>query len=155
MLPFIISKTKLLPVRKKTKQNQKKGFFVTGDNLTTTKPRRIKSRPIKLPPIIPPAPCNCNSLHLTKIVINYAQKSRKRGASNIVLSMTAWGTASQRKRMKLPNVKLSRNLKKDRPLIYNSEAFFKKLEVSKDFCVKPVLQLVFTKASNNYLHLLS
>lgn len=136
MLPFLISKTKLLPVRKdgKEKKVKEKRFFVSGDNLATIKPRKIKRKPLKLPTVIPPAPCDCNSMHLTKIVISYAPKSRKRGASNIVLSMTAWGTTGQTKRVKLPSVQLSRKLKKDRPLIYDSEAFFKKLEVNNSFC---------------------
>lgn len=128
MLPFLISKTKLLPSRKDKKGNEK-SFFVTGDNLATIKPKRIKRKPLKLPPLIPPSPCDCNLLHLTKIVINYAPKRRKRGGSNIVLSMTAWGTTGQRKRMKLPSVKLTKALIKKKPLVYDSDAFFKKLEV--------------------------
>lgn len=133
MLPFLISKTKLLPIRKEKKPKEKpkeRSFFVTGDNLSTFKPFRFKRRTNKLPPIPTPSPCDCNLMHLTKIVINYAPKSRKRGASNIVLSMTAWGTTGQRKRMKLPSVKLQKKMvRKEKPVIYNSEEFFRKLEV--------------------------
>lgn len=134
MLPFLISKTKLLPLRIKHKENTKekkpkeKSFFVSGDNLTTLKTRRLRRNPPKLPPIA--RQCDCNVMHLTKVVISYAPKSRKRGASNIVLSMTAWGTTSQRKRMKLPSVKLPRKLVNcEKSLTHNSDEFFKKLEV--------------------------
>lgn len=134
MLPFLISKTKLLPIikekkskEKQTKEIQKeKSFFITGDNLATFKHFRLKRRPSKLPYL---STCDCNLMHLTKLVINYAPRSRKRGASsNMVLSMTALGTTGQRKRMKLPSVQLPRK-KKDIPLSRNSDQFFKKLEV--------------------------
>lgn len=137
MLPFLISKTKLLPSKKEPKKQLKikdRTFYVTGDNLATVKPRKIKRKPLKLPPIVPPAPCDCNLLHLTKIVISYAPKRRKRGGSNIVLSMTAWGTTGQRKRMKLPSVKLAKKIKeKQKPLVFNSDEFFRKLEVCSHF----------------------
>lgn len=136
MLPFLISKTKLLPIRKEKKLNEKqtkeiqkeKSFFITGDNLATFKPFRLKRRPSKLPSL---TRCDCCLMHLTKLVINCAPRSRKRGASsNMVLSMTALGTTGQRKRMKLPSVQLPRkSKKKDKPLSYNSDQFFKKLEV--------------------------
>lgn len=133
MLPFLISKTKLLPLRKEKQRKEKqkeKSFYVTGDNLPTTlKPFRLK-RPIKLTPL---TRCDCNFMHLTKFVINYAPRSRKRGASsNMVLCMTALGTTGQRKRMKLPSVQLPRKSKKrGKPSSYNSDEFFKKLEVIK------------------------
>lgn len=131
MLPFLISKTKLLPLRKDKRPKDKpkeRSFFVTGDNLSTLKPFRFKRRTSKLPPIS--TPCDCNLMHLTKIVINYAPRSRKRGASNIVLSMTAWGATGQRKRMKLPSVTLPKKMvKKEKPVIYNSDNFFRNLEV--------------------------
>lgn len=138
MLPFLISKTKLLPMRKETKLKEKqtkeiqkeKSFFITGDNLATFKSFRLKRRPSKLPSF---TTCDCNLMHLTKLVIKYAPRSRKRGASessHMVLSMTALGTTGQRKRMKLPSVHLPRkSKKKDKPLSYNSDQFFKKLEV--------------------------
>ncbi|XP_021200224.3 uncharacterized protein LOC110383732 isoform X2 [Helicoverpa armigera] len=135
MLPFLISKTKLLPVRSKHKDVAKdkklkeKSFFVTGDNLSTLRTRRIRRKAPKLPPLVRARTCDCNSMHLTKIVISYAPRSRKRGASNIVLSMTAWGTTGQRKRMKLPSVKLTRKLvTSEKPLSHNTDEFFKKLE---------------------------
>lgn len=133
MLPFFISKTKLLPIKKDIpKEKKEKSFFVTGDNLYTTKPRRVKRKPSQIPSIIPSSPCDCNLMHLTRIIINYAPKSRKRGASNIVLSMTAWGATGQRKRMKLPSVLMPKKLlKKEKPLNYDSDQFFKKLEVLK------------------------
>ncbi|XP_063624228.1 uncharacterized protein LOC134796175 isoform X2 [Cydia splendana] len=140
MLPFLISKTKLLPLRKEKpkEKNQKpslavtqsskkeKSFFITGDNLYTVKQRRVKRRPLL--PSLTPSSCDCNLLHLTRIVINYAPKSRKRIASNIVLSMTAWGATGQRKRMKLPSVLLPKKVKKEKPLNHDSDEFFKKLE---------------------------
>lgn len=133
MLPFLISKTKLIPTRKVTrdKKQKEKSFYVTGDNLAARKPRRIKRKPLKLPQIIPPANCECGVMHLTRIVISYAPRSRKRGASNIVLSMTTWGTTGQRKRMKLPSVKIARKIRvaQEKPVVYDSTEFFKKLEV--------------------------
>lgn len=136
MLPFLISKTKLLPIRSKHKDTAKdksskeKSFFVTGDTLATLKTRRVRRNTPKLPAIVKPGTCDCGLMHLTRIVISYAPKSRKRGASNIVLSMTAWGTTGQRKRMKLPSVKLTRKLVNgNMSLTHNSDEFFKKLEV--------------------------
>lgn len=138
MLPFLISKTKLLPIRKEKKLNEnktkeihkEKSLFITADKLSTFKPFRLKRRPSKLPTF---TACDCNLMHLTKLVINYVPRSRKRGASsNMVLSMTALGTTGQRKRMKLPSVQLPRkSKKKEKPLSYNSDQFFKKLEVLK------------------------
>ncbi|XP_059052185.1 uncharacterized protein LOC131846796 isoform X2 [Achroia grisella] len=130
MLPFLISKTKLLSVNndKKERKTKEKSFYVSGDNLVSFKPRRIKRRPLRLPPLEAPSPCDCSLMHVTRIVINYAPKSRKRGASNIALSMTAWGTTGQRKRMRLPSIKISKTVKKEKPLSYNSDDFFRKLE---------------------------
>lgn len=129
MLPFLVSKTKLLSIKKdkpKEKKTKEKSFYVTGDNLSTVKPRRIKRKPLNIPPIVPPSPCDCSLMHLTRIVINYAPKTRKRGGSTIVLSMTSLGTTGQRKRMKLPSIQIK---KKQKPLVYDTDAFFKKLEV--------------------------
>ncbi|KAH9643443.1 hypothetical protein HF086_002562 [Spodoptera exigua] len=135
MLPFLISKTKLLPIKSKhkdaakDKKSTEKSFFVTGDTLATLKTRRVRRNAPKLPTIVKPGTCDCGLMHLTRIVISYAPKSRKRGASNIVLSMTAWGTTGQRKRMKLPSVKLTRKLVNgDKSLTHNTDEFFKKLE---------------------------
>lgn len=111
-------------------KRQDKSFLLTGDNLTAMKARRLKRNVQKLTPVPVPANCDCNVMHLTKIVISYAPKSRKRGASNIVLSMSAWGTTGQRKRMKLPSVKLPRKLvNREKSLPNDSNEFFKKLEV--------------------------
>ncbi|XP_060803375.1 uncharacterized protein LOC106137895 isoform X2 [Amyelois transitella] len=131
MLPFLISKTKLLPIIKyKDKKSKEKSFFVTGDNLVTPKLKKTKRKPLKLLPIVPPpSPCDCTLMHLTKIVINYAPKSRKRIASNIVLSMTAWGTTGQRKRMKLPAIRLPKKVViREKQLMHDTEDFFRKLE---------------------------
>lgn len=127
MLPFLVSKTKLLSIKKdKPKQlTKEKSFYVTGDNLRTLKPRRIKRKPLDIPPIVPSSPCDCSLMHLSRIVINYAPKTRKRGASNIVFS-TSLGTTGQRKRMKLPSIQIK---KKEKLLMYDSEPFFRRLEV--------------------------
>lgn len=152
MLPFLISKTKLLPIRSKHKDTAKdkktkeKSFYVTGDNLAalkniaTLKSRRVRRNGPKLTQLVKPRTCDCSLMHLTRIVVSYAPKSRKRGASNIVLSMTAWGTTGQRKRMKLPSVKLTRKLvKSDKSLPQNTDEFFKKLEVLYCFSSNEVL----------------
>lgn len=138
MLPFLISKTKLLPIRNKHKDTAKekrpkeKSFFLSGDNLTTSKTRRLRRNTPKLPAIVKSSAgrCDCGLMHLTNIVISYVPKSRKRGASNIVLSMTACGNMGQRKRMKLPSVKLARKLVNgEKTLSHSNDEFFKKLEV--------------------------
>ena len=133
----------------KDKKAKEKSFYVSGDNLATLKNAlsSLKSRRVgriapKLPPLVKPETCDCNQMHLTKIVLRYAPKSRKRGASNMVLSMTAWGTTGQRKRMKLPSVKLTKKLVNgEKSLTHNTDDFFKKLEVLlswNNFVVKPV-----------------
>ncbi|XP_052753276.1 uncharacterized protein LOC113520801 isoform X2 [Galleria mellonella] len=127
MLPFLISKTKLLSVSKEKKPKDK-SFIVSGDNLASLKSGRKKRRPLRLPPLELPSPCDCSLMHVTRIVINYAPKSRKRGASNIALSTTAWGTTGQRKRMRLPSIRLPKPVKKEKPLSYNCDDFFRKLE---------------------------
>jgi hypothetical protein len=132
MLPLLVSKTKLLSIKKDTpkdKKNKEKSFYVTGDNLSTVKPRRIKRKPLNIPPIIPSCRCECSLMHLTRIVINYAPKTRKRGGSNIIYSMTSLGTSWQHKRMKLPLLPSVTISKKEKPLLYDSDAFFQKLEV--------------------------
>ncbi|KAF9423868.1 hypothetical protein HW555_000926, partial [Spodoptera exigua] len=140
--PFVLSR-RTVPVKEpqsvrilkkhkdaaKDKKSKEKSFFVTGDTLATLKSRRLRRNAPKLPTIVKPGTCDCGLMHLTRIVISYAPKSRKRGASNIVLSMTAWGTTGQRKRMKLPSVKLTRKLVNgDKSLTHNTDEFFKKLE---------------------------
>ncbi|XP_049873691.1 uncharacterized protein LOC126372133 isoform X2 [Pectinophora gossypiella] len=132
MLPFLISKTKLLAIRKEKqvpKEKNRDSFFVTGDNLKALKPLRFRRLRTKLP-LNALSTCDCHFMHLTRIMINYGTRNRKRGGSNIVLSMPAWGTTGQRKRMKLPSVKLPRKTdkKEKKPLGYNSDDFFRKLE---------------------------
>ncbi|KAG6444610.1 hypothetical protein O3G_MSEX003427 [Manduca sexta] len=123
MLPFIVSHSKLL-ANKKDIFNDKKT-----NSLIRFKPKGAKRRPLKLPPVVTASPCDCDLMHLTKIVINYAPKSRKRGGSNIVFSMTAWGAAGRRKRMKLPSGRvIGKYVKHERPMFYNCDEFFKKLE---------------------------
>lgn len=133
MLPFLVSKTKLLPAKKEKPKDKKQNnstMLPTADRLAAKKPRNLRSSPQKLPFIVTPKMCDCNVRHLTRIFISYAPKSRKRGASNIVWSVTAWDTAGQRKRMKLPSVKLSRKLvKQEKTLNYDNDEFFRQLEV--------------------------
>lgn len=44
--------------------------------------------------------------------------------------MMAWSSAGERKRMKLPNGKVTgRSIKKEKTVVYESESFFKTLEV--------------------------
>lgn len=129
MLPFVISKTKLVTIKKDTKLKKEKSFFVTGDYLPALKPK-VRRKPLKLPPLNPPAPCDCNLMHLTRIVISYAPKSRKRGGSTIVLSRTSLGPTGQLKRIKLRTSQVPKKLmKKESQLSYNNEEFFRRLEV--------------------------
>lgn len=139
MLPFIISKTKLLQIkRQKPKEQKPKTVQIKEDKskdryediLNKSKSKRVKRKPLRIPPTITTTPCDCTFTHVTKIVVNFTPKSRKRGASNIVLSMTTWGTTGQHKRIKLPSVKIQKKLiKKDTNVTYDSGDFFKKLEV--------------------------
>lgn len=131
MLPFLVSKAKILQVkgRKPKEKNQKERNKGHG-NLETSnsKTRRVKN-PLNLPQIIASTPCECTVTHVNKIIINYARKSRKRGASNIVLSVTSWDSGKE-KRMRLPNLRVTKKLiRKERIVAYDSEEFFKKLEV--------------------------
>ncbi|XP_045772632.1 uncharacterized protein LOC123872412 isoform X3 [Maniola jurtina] len=127
MLPFLISKTKLLQIKsRKPKDQKEKSILVSGNNLVKSK--RIKRQPLNLPQIIAETPCECTVTHVNKIIINYAPKSRKRGASNIVLSVTSWDSGKE-KRMRLPNLKVTKKLiRKEKIVAYDSEEFFKKLE---------------------------
>ncbi|GBP76569.1 hypothetical protein EVAR_103172_1 [Eumeta japonica] len=129
MLPLLISKPKLLPANSKHVK-RKKNLYVTGDNSKSLKQRRhtnVKST--KAPPIVKVHNCDCNVLHLTKVMVTYAPKSGKRGGSNIVLSTTVWGATGQRKRTKLRSKQAKKNsLKKRRSYNYNDDEFFKRLE---------------------------
>ncbi|XP_050350530.1 uncharacterized protein LOC126773597 [Nymphalis io] len=131
MLPFLISKTKLMQIKKQKPNEQKskaKTVFKTGNNLAKSKPRRVKRKPLNIPMAISTTPCDCALMHVTRIVLNYAPKSRKRGASNIVFSVTSWGTGQQ-KRLKLPSIQIKKKfIKKENTLAYDSNDFFKKLE---------------------------
>ncbi|XP_039753296.1 uncharacterized protein LOC120628753 isoform X2 [Pararge aegeria] len=131
MLPFIISKTKLLQIksRKPKEKNQKdKCIIVSEDNFVTPKNKRVKRKPLTLPQIITTAPCECTVTHVNKIIINFAPTSKKRGASNIVLSLTSW-EAEKEKKIRLPNLKVTKKLiRRERIVTYDSEEFFKKLE---------------------------
>ncbi|CAH0715332.1 unnamed protein product, partial [Brenthis ino] len=119
-----IKKTKLLQIKKqnpKEKPNNK-SFYIN------YKPKQVKRKPLKVIPIASRT-CECTFMHVTRIVISYAPKSRKRGASKIASSTTSWGTSGQEKRMKLPNMKITKKLiKREKTLTYDNSDFFKKLE---------------------------
>lgn len=125
MLPFLISKTAIQPLRKQ--KAKEKSFYVTGDNVTSLKPRRRK--PLRLPPMIPAPHCDCNFLHLTRIMIQYAPRSRKRLASTTVMSKTSFGTTGELKRMKLRPIQPAKKSVKKEALSSISDEFFKRLEV--------------------------
>ncbi|CAG4971096.1 unnamed protein product [Colias eurytheme] len=130
MFPFLISKSKLLQIKRPKEQKSKeKSVVISYDKLTTRKSKRIKRKLLKIPPIIA-SNCDCSLMHVTRIVVNYAPKNRKRDASNIVLSMT-WAT-DQKKRIRLPSVKTKEQTTKTKNVkrkeCYNSEEFFLKLE---------------------------
>lgn len=142
MFPIIISKSKLQQIKRDKKEfhlkpkrkeepkrdAQIKNIVITRENLASIKSKRVKRKLLALPSIIAPS-CDCSLMHVTRIVVSYAPKSRKRDGSNIVLSMT-WGTG-QKKRMRLPSVKpvAKKKKKKSTNECCNSEDFFMKLEV--------------------------
>ncbi|CAK1551277.1 unnamed protein product [Leptosia nina] len=120
-------KPKSVKEREKLKEKETKSFVISRENLASIKSKRVKRRLLALPSIIAPT-CDCSLMHVTRIVVNYAPKSRKRDGSNIILSMT-WGTG-QKKRMRLPSVKTVSKAKKTKSVkdCYNSDEFFNKLE---------------------------
>lgn len=128
ILPIIISQPVVISKSKVYQEKYKeKAFFITGDNL---KPKRVKRRPLRLPPIVRnSSPCDCNLMHLTRVVLTYAPKSRKRGASNTLLSTTTWGTTGQMKRMKNNPVQKKLRRRVEKCLIYENDEYFKRLEV--------------------------
>lgn len=144
MFPIIVSKSKLLQIKRdkpkvefklqteKPKEPKRakeiKNIVVSRENLASIKSKRVKRKLLALPSIIAPS-CDCSLMHVTRIVVSYAPKSRKRDGSNILLSMT-WGTG-QKKRLRLPSVKTMSKKKKTKSIkeCYNSDEFFKKLEV--------------------------
>ncbi|XP_047503294.1 uncharacterized protein LOC125048591 isoform X2 [Pieris napi] len=142
MFPIIISKSKLQQIKRdkpidfhlkpKRKEDSKKeaqikNVVISRENLASIKSKRVKRKLLALPSIIAPS-CDCSLMHVTRIVVSYAPKSRKRDGSNIVLSMM-WGTG-QKKRMRLPSVKTVAKKKKTKSIkeCCNSEEFFIKLE---------------------------
>lgn len=125
LLPMMISKPKVCArpnkIPEKCKDNS---FYVTGDNL---KPKKTKRRPVRLPPLVHGSKCDCNVMHLTRVVVTYAPRSRKRGASNTVYSTTL-STTGQRKRKK-NNPLPKKLLRKVEALRHDKDEFFKRLEV--------------------------
>ncbi|XP_050685007.1 uncharacterized protein LOC126979618 isoform X2 [Leptidea sinapis] len=130
MLPFVISTTKLLQIKKRQDKTNHKNKIEP--SIVLHDPAKCRNRkPLK---ILPPfsTSCECSLKHVTHIVVNYAPKSRKRGVSNIVLSMT-WEENGQKKRIKLPNLKLPSKKPKKNKLAkdsrnYENDEFFLKLE---------------------------
>lgn len=134
MLPFLISKTKLLQIKKQKPKEKPKNKSYS----INYKPEQVKRKPLKVIPIASKT-CECTFMHVTRIVVNYAPRSRKRGASNVVSSTTPWGTSGQEKRMKLPNMKITKKLiKKEKTLTYDNGDFFKKLEVNMIFEISSI-----------------
>ncbi|XP_052741582.1 uncharacterized protein LOC112048545 isoform X3 [Bicyclus anynana] len=132
MLPFLISKTKLLQIKSrkpKDKIQKEKNIFGTVDNSDNHKNKRTKRKQLGLPQIIVATNnCECSVTHVNKIIINYVPKNKKREASNIVLSLTSWESGKE-KGMRLSNVKITKKLtRKEQISTYESEEFFKKLE---------------------------
>lgn len=121
MLPFLISKSKLLQIRKQKPKD--KIYYIN------TKSKNAKRKPKQATPVVSSPSCECPLMHVTKIIIKYAPTSRKRVASNLVLPVTPLDSSGRKKR-KLPSVKISKKLiKRENTLVYDGDAFFKKLEV--------------------------
>lgn len=124
MLPFLISKSKLLQIKKQKPKDKfkDKGFYIT------SKVKNLKRKPIKAVPLVSIPSCECSLMHVTKIIIKYAPTSRKSVVSSLVLPMPL--DISGQKKRKLPNVKISKKfIKRENSLTYDSDDFFKKLEV--------------------------
>lgn len=138
MLPFLLSKSELLSIKKSSLTDRKlKGYNINivNKNLDAAKPKYVYPNREKLFQKDTQLHCDCSVMHLTKIVIKYSPRVRKRGASDIILSMTTWGAIGQQKRVKFANVKLSkRNMTEKKHLTHKNEDFFKMLEVY--FCCR-------------------
>lgn len=139
MLPFLISKTKMLQIRKqkhkeKSCEEKKKKRQC---NSSRDKFKGVIATPFSIPPVILTTPCDCALMHVSRIIINYSPKHGRRGASHIALSMSTWGNSEHVERNKIPSIKITKNNnKKDKIIAYDSNDFFKKLEVAKGFMMR-------------------